>query len=425
MLAEGRIKLKSFGKLLEKKWAAYTMATCSAVCLYLLLNNLPVFFGWLSALWKFLSPVVIGVVVAYLLNPISDFFEFKVFHKMKKPGAAHGWSVVMTVLCFVLFLTVILIAFIPSLIKSVSKLISNWDEYYTKLAALLDRVLLFAQEKNIKIDTETISQWVDNSMNSVVELLKNNVKNILTALGNIGTSVSNFAIGILFGICFLVSEKSLVQVIAKIRALLFKKETLERNNDLWRRCHKVFIRYVGCTLLDAVIIGVGTFIFCLIMRFPYAGLIAVVVGLTNIIPTFGPMIGNVIGCFFLILDKPLNALIFFIFMCVWQSIDGMIIKPRLFKGSLGIPAVWTLVLIILGGKIGGMLGIILAIPLAAILVILYQETVEPRVEKRIRKINSGNRFGRFRNSQTEAAQSSDLTEAEAPTETEEPATPSE
>jgi predicted PurR-regulated permease PerM len=112
-------------------------------------------------------------------------------------------------------------------------------------------------------------------------------------------------------------------------------------------------------------------------------------GILNIIPTFGPMIGGAIGIFVLVLDKPINALWFFIFICIWQSIDGMIIKPRLFKGSLGLPAVWTLVLIILGGKIAGMAGIILAIPIAAILVILYHETVEPRLNKRIGKLNAG------------------------------------
>ena len=169
--------------------------------------------------------------------------------------------------------------------------------------------------------------------------------------------------------------------------MLFKKERLERNNELWRRFHRVFIRYVGCTLLDALIIGAGTLIFTLIMGMPYAGLIAVMCGLTNIIPTIGPMIGNAIGVFFLILDKPLNALWFFIFCCVWQSIDGMIIKPRLFKGSLGIPAVWTLVLIILGGKLAGMLGILLAIPMAAILVIFYQEVISSRIDRRIAKLN--------------------------------------
>ena len=175
--------------------------------------------------------------------------------------------------------------------------------------------------------------------------------------------------------------------LAVIRSAVFTKERIERNNELLERCHRVFLRYIGCTLVDALIIGTGTLIFGLIMKFPYAPLIAALVGLTNIIPTFGPMIGGALGILFLVLDKPLNALWFLIFICVWQTIDGMIIKPKLFSGSLGIPAVWTLVLIILGGKVAGILGIVLSIPFAAMFVIFYRESLRPKIEKRIAKIN--------------------------------------
>ncbi len=381
--------MKKFEKLLEKPWIAYTFAACAAVVLFLLLSHLSLFFGWIAAVWKLLSPVAIGIVVAYLLNPISDFFEFKVLKKMKNKSAAHLWSVVLTVVCFVLFLAVLLIALIPSLVQSISKLISNWDDYTGKAQVLIEKAAVFAAEKNINVDLSPVSSFVDNSMTKLMEFLKSNVGTILSTLGSVSTSVSNVAIGVVFGVCFLVAENSLVGILSKVRAAIFKKERLERNNDLWRRCHNVFIRYVGCTVLDAVIIALGTLLFTLVMRMPYAGLIAVMMGILNIIPTFGPMIGGAIGIFFLVLDKPINALWFFIFICIWQSIDGMIIKPRLFKGSLGLPAVWTLVLIILGGKIAGMAGIILAIPIAAILVILYHETVEPRLNKRIGKLNAG------------------------------------
>ena len=379
--------VKRFRELLSRPWAAYAFAAWGAVILYLLLSHLALFAGWIASLWKLLSPVVIGVIVAYLLNPVSDFFEFRVFKKLKKPGAAHLWAVIMTVVCLVLVLAILLVALIPSIAQSVSKLISDWDNYTRKAQELIAKLSAFAAERNINVDLSRLSALVDNGMSELVGWLKGNSKVILSTLGSVGSSVSNFAIGILFGVCFLVAEKSLVGLLGKVRALLFRKERIERNNVLWRRFHKVFIRYAGCTLLDATIIGVGVLVFMLIMRMPYAGLIAVMCALTNIIPTIGPMIGSAIGIFFLILDKPLNALWFFIFCCIWQSIDGMIIKPRLFSDSLGIPAVWTLVLIVLGGKVAGMLGILLAIPLAAIFVIFYHEVISPRIDRRIAKLN--------------------------------------
>jgi predicted PurR-regulated permease PerM len=116
---------------------------------------------------------------------------------------------------------------------------------------------------------------------------------------------------------------------------------------------------------------VVTLVFNLIVGVPYAPLIAVVVAITNIIPTFGPVIGGAIGLFFIVLESPIKALIFLVFICVLQAIDGAIIKTKLFSGSLGISGVWTLVLIIIGGKIAGVLGIILAIPLSSLPITIY------------------------------------------------------
>ena len=380
-----RYRLKRMNKLLAKPWAAYTFAACCAVLLYMLLSHLPEVGAWLTNVRRFLSPIFTGIVVAYLLNPVSDFFEFKLLHKLKNRGAAHLWSVVLAVLCLILILGLLLVALIPSLVQSISSLISNWNAYTQKVMELLEKLIVLAQRFHINFDMSNITDLVQSSMDKLIDWLKNNVQTILQTAGSVGTSVSNFAIGLLFGVCFLVAEKGLVSLINVIRAAIYKKDQLDRHNELLRRCNNVFLRYVGCTVMDAAIMGVGTLVFMLIMRMPYAALIAAVVAITNVIPTFGPMIGSVIGMFFLVLDKPLNALWFFIFICIWQGIDGMLIKPRLFKGSLGIPAVWTMVLIILGGKVAGMVGIILAIPAAAILVILYQETIRPRLEKRIEK----------------------------------------
>lgn len=379
--------MKKFKDLLSKPWAAYTFAACCAVILYTALTHFSVVSGWAHSVWGLISPVIIGVAVAYLLDPVSMFFEKKPLKKIKNESVRHIIAVVLTVICLLLVLGILLIALIPSLIQSVTKLISNWSRYTANLESLIERVSAFAQRKNINIDLTGIKDMVDNSMSKIIALLKNNTQTILSVLGSIGTSVSNFAIGMVFGVCFLVAKKGMLKGLAVIRSAVFTKERIERNNELLERCHRVFLRYIGCTLVDALIIGTGTLIFGLIMKFPYAPLIAALVGLTNIIPTFGPMIGAALGMFFLVLDKPVNAIWFLIFICVWQAIDGLVIKPKLFSESLGIPAVWTLVLIILGGKIAGALGILLAIPFAAMGVIIYNESIAPRIARRTEKIN--------------------------------------
>lgn len=380
-------RIKSF---FTKRNTGYIVTACVAVLLYEFLEHLSSFKPFFAGVWSFLSPVIIGIVIAYLFDPVADdFFERRVLKKMKSESARHTWGIILTIICILLIIALLLVALIPSLTKSVSKLVSNWDIYTQKLHVLIRKGASFASAHNINIDITTVEAYLDNSAAKIMETVKNNSKTILGKLGEIGSGLSNFGIGVLFGFCFLGAKQTLLNFLERIRCAIHTKETIEKGNDLFGRCHKIFIRYVGCTLLDACIVGVATLIFMLIMQMPYAPLIAVVVAVTNIIPTFGPMIGAAIGIFFLILENPMQALWFFIFACVLQSIDGMVIKPKLFSDSLGIPAVWTLVLIVLGGKIAGIIGIILAIPFAAMFVIIYKETIEPRLEKRAEKLNAG------------------------------------
>lgn len=382
--------MKKFKAYLLNPWFAYTFAACSAVLLYTLLWHLPAVSHTIKAALSFLSPVIIGAVVAYLFNPVSVFFEDRVFKKMKSESGRHSLGVIMTLICVVLILVLLLVALIPSLVQSVNKLVSNRDVYMEKIDTLFVSIESFAQKKGINISVSNLYSLSEDALNKVVDYVKNNTNVILKTAGSIGTVITNIAIGFVFGFCFLAAKKTIIGILFKIRYAFVKKEKAEKNDYLWESCHKVFLRYFGCTLFDALIVGVSTLIFMLIFRLPYAPLIAVIVALTNIIPTVGPIIGGAFGVFFLILDRPINALWFLIFTCIIQMIDAFIIKPKLFKGSLGIPGVWTLVLIIVGSKIAGLLGVVLAIPFAAIGVIIYENIIVPKLEKRTEKINIKN-----------------------------------
>ena len=181
--------MKRFKKMLAQPWAAYTFAACSAVLLYLLLSHFQLIGAGLGAVWKLLSPVVIGVIVAYLLNPVSEFFNRKIFKKVKKENTRHLLAVVMTVVCLVLVLAVLLVALIPSLGQSVSKLISNWDSYTEKIESLIDKLADFAAQKNISVDLSKVTDLVDNSMSELVNLMKNNVKTTHIVGGDIPHSL--------------------------------------------------------------------------------------------------------------------------------------------------------------------------------------------------------------------------------------------
>ncbi len=379
--------MKKLKLLLQKPWFAYTFALCFAILFYLILTNAGVFTSAIKSVLQLLSPIIIGLIVAYLLNPLSEFFKRTLLKNIKKEQTRHVTAVVIVAVCAVLIIALLLVALIPSLVQSITKLINDWPSYMAKIEDLLNKIIEIAAKLKIDLDLASLNKIIDDAVSSVTNTIKENSSEILSTLGSIGGKIGNFFIGILFGFCFLVAKKTILTFFDKLRRAFEKEEKINRSNEVMLSCHKVFIKYMGCTLIDAFIIGVVTLIFLLILRMPYAPLIAVIVAITNIIPTFGPIIGGALGAFFLVLDKPLNALIFIIFFSILQAVDALVIKPKMFSGSLGIPGVWTLILIIFGSKIAGMAGIILAIPFAAMFVIIYNEVILPRLEKRELKLN--------------------------------------
>ena len=184
---------------------------------------------------------------------------------------------------------------------------------------------------------------------------------------------------------------------------ILSERMFQSSCKFWNHCNTIMIRYIVGELLDALIIGVSNFVFFLIAGLPYNLLISVVVGVTNLAPTFGPIVGGVVGAFILVLNNPWHALWFIIFTIILQTIDGYVIKPKLFGNTLGVSSVWILVCIIVGGRMFGVPGILLAIPFAAIsdyvynnyiLVVLENRKSKKRDRERAQAEKNGHEAGR-------------------------------
>ena len=375
-----RCGLKNFKKLLENNWAAYTMATCSAVLLFLFLSNLNSFLKTVESIEGLLSPIIIGAVLAYLLNPIVVFFEGKALGKIKKEKTRYTSSVLLAVVCFIAALSLFFLALIPSLVDSVSSLAANMGSYVSSSQDLLMELDQFAAGFKIDITelTDSISDALNNVMGNVPALLNR----VLSASVNMGSALFNIGIGFILAVYFLMGKSGILKAIGTLRRAALTEETYEQHTAFLTRCHNILIRYIGCNILDAFIIGLINAVFMFLTGMAYVPLISLVVGVTNLLPTFGPIIGGVIGGFILVLINPMHALIFIIFTLILQTFDGYILKPKLFGESLGVSAVMILITIILGGKIFGVIGILLAIPFAAIMTFVYDEAILPGLERR-------------------------------------------
>ncbi len=372
--------MKKLKELLEKRWFAYTFAICIGVILYVVLTHMSGIGGFIAAIEEVISPIFCGMVMAYLMNPISNFFEYKWFKKIKKEKIRHSLAVVTTVIVVILSFALLMIALIPSLIQSASILIQNAPSYLENLDKTIDAYT--AKYVKYGIDTNKFEDKILERLMEMAQTIPENTGKILSTSASVGSSIFNLVVGFIIAIYMLSGKEGFISGIARFRHAIMSDKSYKAHNAFWKKCHEILIRFIGFDILEGIIVGLINAILMIIFRMPYISLISVIVGVTNLLPTFGPIIGALIGAFILVLVDPMAALIFLIFTMVIQLFDGYILKPRLFSGSLGVPAAWILISIVVGGKLFGAAGIVLAIPFAAIISFIYEELILPLLLKR-------------------------------------------
>lgn len=382
--------MKRIRELLEQKWFAYTFATCSAVFLYWALSHIGLFLTGLGIFFGYLRPVFFGLVIAYVLNPIVHFFEDRLFVGVKRLSPRRSLSILCTLLTVGIGITVLLIALIPQIVDSLATLFSNMNTYTANLQDILDN--LYAQASSFNLDLSQFMETATDSLMGILRALPGRLGDIMSTSVSIGTGFASFVISCILAIYFLADKERLKKGFSRLMKALMTERDYNNYRDFWQRCNTILIRYIGGDLLDGILVGVVNYIFMLIMRMPFGVLISVIVGLTNLAPTFGPIVGAIIGAFILVLVNPWHALWFLIFTIILQTLDGYVIKPKLFGSALGVSSVAILIALIVGGRIFGVIGILLAIPAAAIFDYVYTDLVIRRIEARRMDIDTVRRY---------------------------------
>jgi len=365
---------------LKENWVAYSVSICIGILFCAILFNLQNIFTGLGILYKYISPVIWGVILAYLLNPIMTFFENTLFSKIKKKGIKRALSLLLTVVSIILIIVILLVALIPQIVGSIMTIVENFDSYVYTAQELLASLNTLAE--GFKIDITTITDFFKNLITKFSSNLPENISNIINTSVNIGSGIFNCIIAFIMAIYFLGDKEHMLGGSKKLLKLSLSERHYNDWSSFWKKCNDIIIRYIGGDLLDALIVGVANFIFMIFAGMQYTVLISVIVGVTNLAPTFGPIVGAIIGGFILLLSNPWHALWFLIFTIILQTIDGYVIKPKLFGNTLGISSVWILISIIVLGRIFGIIGVLLAIPFAAIFDFIYREFFLVWLQKR-------------------------------------------
>ena len=282
------------------------------------------------------------------------------------------------------FVTGLVFLIIPQLSTSIKGLIDKFDEY-------LDNFMEWFA--NIFGEENKIAELLQNPITQIEQYLADSWADISKTILNFGTTVGgnvwglivglkDFVIGIIFAVYFLLSKDKLKSQIKRVFFALFKNSTTQKILRVTRRTNDIFIHYVTSVLIDAFIIGCATFVGTSLMDMPYAILITVVIAVTNIIPFFGPFLGGIPCAFLILLVDPVKAWWFAIFIVVLQQIDGNVIKPLLYGESMGLPAIWVLISIIVTGGIFGIAGMLLGVPVFSVIYMLAKEFLDARLAKK-------------------------------------------
>ncbi|WP_029231129.1 AI-2E family transporter [Butyrivibrio sp. VCB2006] len=370
----------------KKKWVSYTIATCSAVILYMILSNFSSITEGFSSIYGYIKPVVSGMIVAYVFNPLARTFNDKVFGKMKNENAKWKLSVGCTIIVIILAVVLLFVALIPQLVDSISTFASNVDGYVETTQGILRNL-----EKNdttgiFSGELGALATFTDKILEKVGDYFSNHMGNVVTTSANIGKGVADAVIAFILAIYLLLDKTRLKNGFARFTKLVMKPESHDNAAVFLDRCNSIIIRFISLDIVEGIIVGVVNLVFMLIAGMPYSVLISVIVGVTNLAPTFGPIVGCVLGAFILVLVNPWYALAFLIFTIVLQTVDGYILKPRLFGESLGVSPLMILITIVVGGRLFGVAGIILAIPFAAIIDFVWRDYILKKLEERRAKV---------------------------------------
>ncbi|MCQ4771353.1 AI-2E family transporter [Intestinimonas massiliensis] len=322
-------------------------------------------------------PFITGFAIAYLLNSPMCFFERTLYRNLRY---RRGLSIVTVYLLGVAILSILLNLIIPQVVQSITDLMVNMQTYLEQLNTLVQSLIA-----RFHLEGEGITDLVisyQELMNKITRLASDAMPKILNFGVAVGSGVVTAITALISSIYMLAGKGRLVPQLKKLTYAIAPRTSAERFLSVCSRANGVFVGFINGKLIDSAIIGVLCFILTMIFRIPYPVLVSVVVGVTNIIPFFGPIIGAVPCVMILLIVDPWAAVRFGILVIALQQFDGNILGPKILGDSTGLSAIWVLVAIVVGGGLFGFPGMLLGVPTFAVLYSLVREWTNARLESK-------------------------------------------
>ncbi len=334
-----------------------------------------------------ISPLIYGLVIAYILMPVLNLCEKHVFYAVRHGVIRRALSVTLTFLLLILVLGLLVYAIIPQITKSASDLQNSLVTYSETLQEWVNSMAnrggilgtLFGYLTSI-IDFDALSEPLSYIIDLLYSLIKDFAPHIMNFLGSFVVQLKNIVLGIIFAVYIMASKELVLAQANKIMHVFFSRERIRKIKAAVRYTDKTFGKYLVGTLLDAILVGITTAIAMLIFQIPYVPLISVIIACTNIIPIFGPFIGAVPSFLFIFISSPIKAIIFVVIILVIQQLDGNFIAPRVLGSATGLPAIGVIIAITVMGGLFGVVGMVIGVPVFAVLGKFIQDKTEAKIK---------------------------------------------
>lgn len=361
-----------------------------AILLYLGVQNLHIVISTVRVLLGFLFPFIIGFGIAFILNIPMKFIEHHLFGKALKQEKktaqklARPVSLVLSI-CFVIcIIVIVMLVVVPELGATFVNIAKKIEENIPVFQKWIDNV--FGNNPEVVKWAQSLDIEPGKIIDSVLGVLKNGVNNIVSSTVSITmgllTTAMNVSIGFVFACYVLLQKEKLLQQIKKAMYAMFPEKSVRYLAHVWNLANRIFSSFITGQCIEAVILGSMFFVSMTILHFPYAMLVGVLISFTALIPLFGGIIGCWVAFFLILMISPVKAVLFLGLFLILQQIEGNLIYPHVVGGSVGLPSIWVLVAVTLGGSLMGIAGMLIFIPTVSVIYTLFREWVYARLEKK-------------------------------------------
>lgn len=368
----------------------YTILTVSisALIIYCIFNS-GFIFGFLRKLASILSPIFVGFAIAYLMNPLVNIFEKKIFAFKKSKKDMHRLSRILSMLCayglVIAVLAALFAIMIPQLYSSFKKFYENIGPYQDALENWIS-TLSNKSSKYYPIIQRGLL-LLDDAIDDLMTFVTGLIPHAVLIIKDISVIIMNILVSIFVSIYMISKKEYLSAQFIKLICAVFDKKWVRRIFDFTGMLDDSVGGFIKGKLIDSAIIGVLCYISMSILRFDYAILISVIVGITNVIPFFGPFIGALPSALILLMVNPKEVIPFLILILIIQQLDGNYIGPKILGSSMGLSAFWILVAIIVMSGLFGFMGMIIGVPIFSVVYVLVERLVDKRLEEKNLPVN--------------------------------------